>query len=426
MSAPLVAILGIGEELINGQVRDANGSWLAEKMSRAGFQVRELRQVGDDLSEIVRAVNSLKNSFDLIISTGGLGPTTDDVTRDAVAQATGSPLYENEVSRGRLEDWARKRNRRLGGGGTNLRQAFFPCNAEVIENQVGTADAFRVRLEKETGGECILVCLPGVPAEMRVLIDDKIRPWLEEAFPTRVQRYHRSLRLFGLPESEIGERIEALGLSSCISVSYRPQFPEVVVGLSVAAKCEELQNLCDEAFCQVVSALGREFVISGELSLGLPEIVSQLLRAQGITLSLAESCTGGLLADLLVSLPGSSEFFLSSVVSYSLKAKEDFLGVDKSVLALHGPVSEAVAIAMASGIKLRTGSDAALSVTGFAGPTGGTESAPRGTVWVGLAAGEDRHAFRLFLPWSRDRIRTYSAYFALDILRRYLMSLPLA
>jgi nicotinamide-nucleotide amidase len=423
MSAPLAAVLGIGEELINGQVRDSNGSWLAEKMSRAGFQVRELRQVGDDLSEIIRAVNSLKDSFDLIISTGGLGPTTDDVTRDAVAQATGSPLYENEVSRGRLEDWARKRNRRLGGA--NLRQAFFPRCAEVIENHVGTADAFRVRLEKEAGGECLLVCLPGVPAEMRALIDDKILPWLEEAFPARVQRYHRSLRLFGLPESEIGERIEALGLSSCISVSYRPQFPEVLVSLSVAAKSEELQNLCDEAFSRVVSALGREFVISEEVNSGLPEIVSRLLRARGITLSLAESCTGGLLADLLVSLPGSSEFFLSSVVSYSLQSKEDFLGVDKSVLALHGPVSEAVAIAMASGIKLRTGSGAALSVTGFAGPTGGTQSAPLGTVWVGLAAGEDRHAFHLFLPWSRDRIRSYSAYFALDSLRRYLMSLPL-
>ena len=435
---PKITIIAIGNELIRGRLVDTNSSYIASNLQKIGVGEISIRLIPDKFDEIVETIRESAGRSDFLILTGGLGPTSDDGTRQAIAEAVEKPLVLCKGAMAKLKAYSVRRGRPLNEN--NRRQAYFPEGAEVITNERGTADAFFVTLsrmsespvepeqseqtqglrgKKETG----LIALPGVPGEMKKLLKDEVLPFLQERFPELPKSSTRTLRCFGLPESLVGERIEQAEIDTGVDLSYRPQFPEIMLQLSVLDQPGST-GLLDSSIDSVKNALGPDCIFCERETEHLPETVLNLLKARSQSLSCAESCSGGLLADSIIAYPGASSVLLASVVAYSDAAKSEFLAVDQTLLEQHGAVSAEVVRAMAAGVKLKTGSDFALSISGIAGPDGGTEEKPVGTVWIGFASAEQVLAFHYELPWSRDSVRRYSVYQSLDILRRHLLGFP--
>lgn len=399
------AILSIGTEITRGELSDTNASWLAEQLTLLGFEVHELVAVGDDLDRIAQAVRRLAASHRVMVATGGLGPTTDDLTAAAVARALGVPLVRHEPS---LEA-IRRRFEALGRemSPTNEKQAELPAGAIALPNPVGTAPGFAVEI-----GSARAFFLPGVPFEMRRLFEDHVRP----AIAGLAERTSHQIRLrtFGLPESQIGERLAGLEEEEpAIRIGYRASFPEVEVKIFArATTLSEAETIAARAAQRVRERLGD--VVYGEGDDTFPAFVGRVLRDRGLTLAVAESCTGGMIGEMLTRVPGSSEYLLMDAVTYSNASKHVLLGVDLDLIRACGAVSAEVARAMAEGALGRSGAHLAVAVTGIAGPGGGTEAKPVGTVWIALAE-KDRgtNCQRLKLAGDRERIRKLASYFAL-------------
>ncbi len=420
-----VGIILIGDELLSGSTQDTNGCFLADALTAVGFKVRAIHTVADEQSAIVAAIQLLAAQVSLIITSGGLGPTSDDLTRQALAKATGVELEENSASLAKLEEYARRRGVSLSA--ENKRQAFFPGGSEILSNRAGTADAF-ICFFKTHNGAVPIIALPGVPKELKILIKELVVPWCKSRFSTLRPAMKQYLKLFGVSEAYIGSVIERCGLPAIVKVAYRPNFPEILLSLTlndIMQSAEEERIILERAEQRIKHAIGDEFVFSQDPKAGMAQVVGELLIEKKMTLACAESCSGGLLAHEIVSCPGASKYFLGSVVSYSDRWKENLLGVGPEELKSWGAVSEVVALSMAQGIRRIAGSDIALSVTGIAGPEGGTEAKPVGTVWLALAASEVERAICLHLPWDREYVRKYSVVMSLDLVRRLLLGLPL-
>ncbi len=379
-----------------------------------GISVYSSRTVGDRKDQILDALGAAAREADLVFITGGLGPTSDDLTRDVLAEYCAVASVQDEAALDRLRAKFAKRGSVVSE--TNLRQSFFPQGASVLENDWGTADAFRV--ENKQGVS--IIALPGVPRELRPIVEQRVQPWLRkrtgERDPLRVEAF----RIFGLPESEIASRIELLGLSSEIEVAYRASFPDVTVKLSLSRQRITDTKILDEAVSCVSSALG-DFVFSRELQVGLSEVVVRMLSSQGKRLAIAESCTGGRIVDKIVSVPGASQALEASLVTYSNSAKEVFLGVPPVVLEGDGAVSKRVAEAMARGARLRSGGDIGLATTGIAGPGGGSAEKPVGAVWIALSDAQTEESHYYVITREREQFRQYASHLALDLLRRFLL-----
>lgn len=406
-----IATLSIGDELMLGEIVDTNAPFVASRLYAEGYRVARHLAVGDDEETIAAAIRDLARDHRVIVATGGLGPTEDDVTARAAARAFGQELSLREEVMEHIRTVAARLGRTLHP--RNEQQAWLPTAAELIPNPVGTAFGFCLHRD-----DCTLFVLPGVPDEMAAMFVASVLPALRRLLPSPPLLRTRVLKVFGLPEADVSARIGDLA-GPGITVAYRVVFPEVQVkfratGSDPAAVRQALDAVAAEAY----ERLGSNVFAEGEES--LDRVVARLFRERGMTLALAESCTGGLIAKRITDLPGSSAYFLQGIVAYANEAKERLLGVPKDLLERHGAVSREVAEAMAKGVRQRAGTDLGLAVTGVAGPDGGSEEKPVGTVYIALADAEGCRSERFLFGGSRDKVRVRTAFTALDWLRHRL------
>ncbi len=404
------AVLSIGTELARGELINSNAAWLGERLSEMGFEVVEHATVDDDPKRIVEAIRRLARVARVVVSTGGLGPTSDDLTSRSVADALGVELVRDEGSLAQI----RAKYRSFGAEmpESNEKQADFPEGARVIPNEVGTAPGFMVTL-----GESNLFFLPGVPREMtRLFLDTVARSVSPMADRTSHQEH---LRTFGLSESKIAELLASLEAEhEGVTLGYRASFPEIEVKvLARAAGAADAEVKAREVTALVRGRLGR--AVYGGRDDTFPGVVGEALRRNNLSLALAESCTGGMVGSMITSVPGSSDYLLFDAVTYANSAKEKVLKVNPEVLRAHGAVSAEVAAEMAEGALRIADSDLAIAITGIAGPGGGTDEKPVGTLWLGLAQrGKSTVTTHRVLPGDRERIRTLASYLALRLVLR--------
>lgn len=369
-------ILSIGDELIHGSNLDTNARWLAQLLERHGLAVERFTVVGDDPALLQRAMDEACRRVDVVVATGGLGPTLDDRTRDVAAQLAGGPLWFDPASWQSILDYLRARNRPIPD--SNRRQAEFPPGAVVLENPVGTAPAFRVRIHRAE-----LFAFPGVPREMKKLAEDHLASWLEK-LPGAQPIAQHCLVVLGPSEALLGERIEPFmvaGREPAVGVTASGGLLTIRV-VARGADLDAARAACEATSAQIRPLLGDWLLTEGEAT--LQELAARRLIARNVTVAAAESCTGGLFSAKLAEVPGVSAVFLGSIVSYANDVKVAALGVDPQLLQQHGAVSEQVTAAMAQGACARLGARLGLSVSGVAGPGGGTSEKPVGTICFGL------------------------------------------
>lgn len=408
-----VSILMIGDELLAGDIEDRNGPFLAEKCSEQGFQVQTIRILPDETGRIADEVRAVSRSSRLILVCGGLGPTSDDRTTEAVAYA-----FERKRVLDR-EHWERLRQLFISLRGKeppagNEKQAMFPEGSDVLPNELGTAPGY---VFKER--DCVIAVLPGPPRENRPMFERALLPWLGRNMPERAYWISRVFRVFGLAESEVGSRLRPLEAAyPSIHVSYRFSFPEILVKLRCGTENEE-------GLVSASREVGRllEPHIYGTGEDRLPAILGSILEGQGLRVVTVESCTGGLAAKLLTDTPGSSRWMDRGFVTYSNEAKTDLLGVPEELLGQHGAVSEPVARAMLAGGLRRSLAHVGLAITGIAGPDGGTAEKPVGTVCTAWGRQEDCFSKTYRFHWDRDYNRIISAWAAMHQLYLYLKPL---
>lgn len=404
-------LISVGNELTLGQTVDTNNAWLSLRLAEVGVRVLMHVTVADEMAPLERAIRRGCESADVVILTGGLGPTADDLTRHALASVTGSNLELSEHFLSQIREFFARRGHAMPPA--NAVQAMFPAGSDPIENTCGTAPGIRVRY-----GRAIIFALPGVPHEMRVMYDRDVLPWLLPRTGGGVI-LARTIQTFGAGESDVGERLRDLmersrnptvGTTAC----------QGVIGVRIHAQASnriEAEALLGQTAAEIKSRLG--LLVYGEDEDTLWSVVVQNLISRGQTLSTAESCTGGLIAKRITDVPGSSACFLEGVITYSNAAKTRLLGVPPDLIATHGAVSAPVARAMAVNARERSGSDFSLSVTGIAGPSGGTPEKPVGLVFIGLAS--DKHCvvkeLRLGSILGREAVRDRACKAALDMLR---------
>lgn len=388
-------ILAIGDELVHGALLDTNSRWLTQVLEQSGVPVRRFTVVGDDPDDLQDAMQRACERAGLVVATGGLGPTLDDRTRDVAAVLAGGEMWFDAHSWQRIVDWLGRRRRPVPD--SNRRQAMFPAGAVVLDNDFGTAPGFRLRL-----GQAELFAFPGVPREMQGMVQQHLLPFVR-ALPGARPTAHHNLYVAGPSEALLGERIEAFmapGASPAVGITASSG----LLTIRIVAAGQDAGAVC-AATAAALRPLVREWLL-GEGDLELPEHTAQALLASGTTLALAESCTGGMVAEKLTGHAGISSVFRGGVVAYANAAKQDLLGVDAGMLAAHGAVSEPVALAMARGAAERLGADLGLAVTGIAGPGGGSPEKPVGTVCFGQWWQGAGRAWTLRIPdLGRDFIR---------------------
>lgn len=410
-------LLTIGDELLIGQVVNTNVSWLAEQLHLMGVEVTRTVTVGDDVDVIVSALGEAFREAELVITTGGLGPTLDDVTKEAVARFFNVPLYFDDETWARI--LARFERRGLPVAESNRTQAYVPEGFEVLANPAGTAPGLW-HADEVDGRKRLLAVLQGVPHEMKTLLQQAVMPRLLQHKDLQVIA-HRTLLLAGIGESSLQERLGDLKalLGPKLRLAFLPGAGSL--RLRLTAFGEDRDEV--DARLDHLEAYLREHAgpyIYGMNGDSLEGVVGGQLLARGWTLAVAESCTGGYLMDRLTNISGSSSYLLGGVVAYCNSVKERLLGVDPQVLAREGAVSEAVARQMARGVRERLGADVGVSTTGVAGPTGGTAEKPVGTVWVGYADAHGDHAVRFRFVDDRLLNKELSGTAALNLLRRHL------
>jgi nicotinamide-nucleotide amidase len=406
-----IAVLTIGDELLSGELPDTNTATIGRLLGAHGYALREAVTAGDVEEEIVRALKQLLNQRQVVIVTGGLGPTADDLTARAAAVAFGQRLAINDEALRQIRDFFRQCGQPMHPG--NEKQALLPQKARVLANRRGTAPGFWLQVE---GRE--LFFLPGVPEEMTAMLNESVLPLLDKRSGGASPRQERILTVFGLAEPRAEELLLATPLPAGVTVAWGVDFPMVLVKLR--AEGEDADSLLDRAEVVARRALGEHVVAIGEQTLA--QVVAALLTDHGLTLALAESCTGGLLSAMLTDLPGASAFLERAAVTYANSAKEQWLAVPAELLGREGAVSEACALAMAKGMRQTAGTDLALSITGIAGPTGGTPAKPVGTVYIALSAADQERGKGYRFTGDRQQVRRMAACMALEWLRRYLMA----
>ncbi len=405
-----IAILTTGDELLSGEITDSNTSTIAGILSAYGYRLRCSLSVPDQEKEIVAALQYLIGHVQFIIVTGGLGPTGDDRTARAAARTLRQPLVVNEEALEMVHQWFARNNRRMEP--SNERQALLPQWAQPLPNQRGTAPGFRLK-----HADCELFFLPGVPTEMKAMFKQSVLPVLQQKIPEANPLQQRTFKLFGLSEPKVDRMVPYRQLPDGVEVAFALDYPLVLVKLKASGSDAEFR--LDQAEALLLKELGDYLMArNGETPEGN---VGKLLTNAGLTLSLAESCTGGLLTTMLTSQPGASAFLERAGITYADSAKADWLKVPTRLLQQHGAVSENCARAMASGLRHAARTDLSLAITGIAGPDGGTEEKPVGTVFLALASATGVHVKRYSFSGNRNRIQRMSATMALEWLRRFAL-----
>ncbi len=411
----LSEILATGDEILTGSVIDSNSAHIAQKLEEAGIEVVRHGCVGDDVEALASILKEISVSADLSVITGGLGPTSDDITAEAAARAAGVEHVFNKEAMSSIENFLKTQG--CGVVALNKKQAMMPEGAECLFNSVGTAPGFMLRI-----GRCGFFFLPGVPSEMRKMLSDVVLPWID-----KLQKGERSFSLvktistFGLAEASVNERLAGLTEKfPGIKLGLRAKFPVIFVKLYVRGKDKERVNIfLEEVSGFVLNKIG-EFAFSAD-GKSMEAVVGGLLRGEKATIAIAESCTGGLISHLLTNVPGSSDYFLFSGVAYSNKAKIEVLDVSETTLKKYGAVHEETVKEMADGARRVAGATYGISTSGIAGPGGGTNEKPVGTLCIGIATPDSVEAYRFnFQLNERLRNKRIFAITALDLLRRKL------
>lgn len=406
-----IAILTIGDELLNGDLSDTNTAAIAQILLGHSLPIREATTIGDCEDEIVDALQRLANTNDVVIVTGGLGPTEDDRTAKAAARAFERSLSLNDKALMQIRARFLARQREMHP--RNEKQALLPSRSTVITNKNGTAPGFHLQ-----SNQTDLCFLPGVPQEMLAMLKAYVVPLLLNRFPEPPLQCQRVITVFGLAEPDVEARINRNGLPEGVELAFNVELPMVQVKLR--SRGENAQKLADRAELSVRKTLGDHVVaINNDTLAGT---TANLLSTASITLALAESCTGGLIAKLLTDQPGSSNFLERSVVTYANSAKKDCLNVAQELLDQYGAVSAECAEAMAKGVRVAAHTNIGLAVTGIAGPSGGTVDKPVGTVYLAMSSPWGERVERFNFSGSRDQTRLRTACTALDWLRRLALS----
>lgn len=398
-------IITIGDEILMGQILDTNSQYIARRLTEIGVEVIEELSIPDKRDEIYDSVDYALQEADLILVTGGLGPTKDDVTKKVLAEYFGSHLVFNPQVMEWLEELLRNRN--LPMNENNKSQAYLPDNCRVLRNFKGTASGMWF----ERGWKS-LISMPGVPFEMEHLMDKYVIPDLKARYP-HLQLEYRMLKVYDVPESQLAQHLENWedALKDGIKLAYLPS--PGMVRLRVTAKGEAVKHL-DETYESLKKELAGMRYTEGEDA--LEKQFGQILRKKGVTVATAESCTGGEIARMITSVPGSSAYYKGSVVSYANEVKINVLGVNAGDIEREGAVSETVVLQMAEGVKKLMGTDYAVSTSGVAGPDGGTADKPVGTVWIGVATPQGSFAKKFVFSFTRERNIAKAAAKALELL----------
>ncbi|MFQ6023302.1 MAG: competence/damage-inducible protein A, partial [Acidiferrobacterales bacterium] len=421
-----VAIISTGDELVQGRTVDTNAAYIADRLRVIGIEVHSVLTVGDYPERITWAWQHALMNADVVISTGGLGPTTDDLTTETLARVAGVETYLDEREVERIKAYFRSHRRPMPEN--NLKQATFPVGAEIVPNELGTAAGYRLVIPQGERRPTAIV-LPGVPREMKVMLDGQVIPWLLQQTSDSTCILSRTFQTFGMSESAMDEALDGAVDPEVGRLSFRASFPQISARLTVTDEHTQAQRRLDELSRVIRDRLGDALIAEGEVT--MEEVVGKLLREKAWTLATAESCSGGLLGDRITNVPGSSTYYVGGVVAYSNALKEKLLGVAPSTLSTFGAVSEETAREMALGVRKLTGAHIGVATTGIAGPDGGTPEKPVGTVAIALTAdrlGSHDVQSRMYRLWgSRDWVKILTSQVALDWVRRYSLALdPLA
>lgn len=406
-------ILSTGDELITGRVVDTNSAYIADKLYGLGIEVIAVFKVGDTRERLLWALQHGVGLGELVIGTGGLGPTTDDLTTEVVAEFLGRQLQMDEG----VAEALRRRFTSRGVEMTpnNLKQALFPAGSDIIPNPVGTAPGFRAATQDRK----YLIWLSGVPREMEVMLEQSVLPWIAEQRKGTGEILASTFKIYGLTESKLGEILKPIPISDEVRLSYRANFPDLSLRLTVRGGAER-EKIFSELRARIQELIGSYIYAEGDET--LEEIVGRLLLEKSWTLALAESCTGGYIGHRITRVPGSSAYFKTSAVTYSDDSKIRFLGVQSATLKQHGAVSREAALEMAEGVRRQAEADIGLSVTGIAGPTGGSPEKPVGTVWMALARDKESDARLFRFQGDRERVILFASQAALNWLRTSLLA----
>jgi len=407
------AILTIGNELISGRTQDTNSSFIAREFQRQGWQVKGLMSVGDNDDDIKAGLDYLLGIADCLVVTGGLGPTADDITAAAIARAFGLELEIDEDVLQHIREKMVGRN--LVWTPNNARQACFPAGAEKIINKVGMAWGFYLKKDGK-----IIAVIPGVPLEAENMLIEGVIPVFRREYSDNMHVQSRSIKLAGISESSVDQALDGISFADLgVSIGYYPHFPELELVLTARDEhCEKAAARIARAEGEIVKKLSRHIFAYDQDT--LEDVVAGLLTGKKLQLALAESCTGGLIADRLTNVPGSSVFLERGVVTYSNEAKVELLGVPVEIIRKYGAVSRQTAVLMAEGVVRLAGTNLGLAVTGIAGPGGGTPEKPVGTVYIALADGKKTYCRHFVFSWDRRRNKILTSQWALLILRSYL------
>lgn len=410
-------LLSVGTELLLGSIVNTNAQYLSRRLSELGFNVYYTTVVGDNPERLKSALRIAADRADAVITTGGLGPTVDDLTKETIAEYCGLKCVMDEDSRQRIIDRFSKGNMYMPE--SNFKQAEMPEGCIILKNDNGTAPGAVVESDS-----CIFIMLPGPPSEMKPMFDNKVMPYLEQ-FSDGVIR-SKSLRVFGLGESAVDEMLGDI-MNNATNPTVAPYAKTGQVELRITAKAdtaEEAKALLAPMQEKIIEILGDKVYGTG-IDNSMENVVVSVLRENGLTATCAESCTGGLIAEKLTRIPGSSECFNCGFVTYSNEQKTKLLGVNPETLERFGAVSEETALQMSKGARQAADADIAVAVTGIAGPGGGTDEKPVGLVYISICAKDLHKAFRFNLTGGRDTVRERASLHALDLIRRCALNLPL-
>lgn len=415
------AILSTGDEITTGKVVDTNSNYIADKLIEAGLEVASIVTVGDVAERIVWAWEQAMVHADVIISTGGIGPTADDLTTELVAKVAGVELVFSEEVAENIRRIFASLNRTMPEN--NLKQAQFPAGATIISNHLGTAPGYRLALETPRGRKHLIV-LPGVPREMKPMMEESVMPWIGEMRGGGDVFLTRTFQTFGISESGLDELVSGVIAEDEGKLAFRANFPQISMRVTVRGKAGEVERRVEGLARRLREKIGP--YVYGEGDVSMEGVVGQFLKEQGKTVGFAEACSGGLSSHRLTNVPGSSDYFLGSIIAYSDKAKIQLLNVNPDTLSQHGAVSEETVKEMASGVRTRLGTDIGVAVTGIAGPDGGTPDKPVGTACLALAM-DGTLVSRQYKLWgNREWIKTLTSQLCLDWVRRALLEIPIA
>jgi nicotinamide-nucleotide amidase len=407
-------IITIGDELLIGQTVDTNSAWIGQMLNAIGIKIYERIAVGDIAVQIVKAIDTARSQSDVIIITGGLGPTKDDITKKTLRNYFNAGEVLHEPTLARIRAIFEKRGRPLLA--INETQALVPDNCTVLDNERGTAPGMWFDVEGK-----VIVSLPGVPYEMKHLVTNKVIPKLKTQFPLP-EIYHRNLLCVGIGESSIAQMLSGIedSLPSTIQLAYLPDLGMVKLRLSAYGITDATHKAMLDKVYDEMKHIMQAYVFAEE-DITLQEAVGRLFQAKGKTFAVAESCTGGYVGHLVTSIPGSSTYFKGSLVTYSYSMKEAILGVKKETLETQGAVSEACVREMLDGLLRVSDADYGVAISGIAGPDGGTAAKPVGTVCFAVGSKENIKTYTIqFFPSRMENIRA-SAMTALNLLRKAII-----